>query len=166
MIPIIGINFRNALYPAIRALFIFFIGALSYGTIEVLTRGFTHISMGFLGGISFMFISYTSKLRRADKLSLIQQLIVCALFITTAELLCGMITNLIMGLAIWDYSDMPFNYLGQICLPFSLIWAIITYLGIIVEERIRIVLFHQSIPCVRLRHFNKETATREISLPL
>ncbi len=130
---------------AIKLMALFFIGALGYGAMEVMTRGFTHISMGLLGGLSFLFISYTSVLRRSGGITLMQQLILITLFITTAELLCGLIINLNLGLAIWDYTDMPLNYKGQICLPFSILWFGISYLGIIAEEYIRRGMFKEPI---------------------
>lgn len=99
-----------------------------------------------------MFISYTNRKRREGDISLLCQLLVITFFITTAELLCGIITNLIMGLNIWDYSDMPMNYLGQICLPFTVLWFAISFFGIIAEDFIRIKLFGDSIsPLIEIR---------------
>ena len=45
-----------------------------------------------------------------------------SLFITALEFMIGLVVNLIMGLNIWDYSKVPLNLLGQICLPFSGVW--------------------------------------------
>ena len=45
--------------------------------------------------------------------------------ITAAEFAAGCILNLGLGLAVWDYSDMPFQLLGQICLPYSILWAVL-----------------------------------------
>lgn len=135
----------GGLAKVIKLLTLFFIGALGYGTMEVMTRGFTHISMGLLGGLSFLFISFTSVLRRGGSVTLLQQLIVITLFITAAELICGLIINLNLGLAIWDYTDMPLNFMGQICLPFSILWFGISYLGIIAEEYVSRRIFKEPI---------------------
>ncbi len=130
-----GVYIKNSWVRSIlEGICVFFIGALSYGLLEVITRGFTHISMGLLGGLCFMFMSYTSGLREQGDLTLLQQLICVTLFITVSELLCGLIINLSLGLAVWDYSDMPLNLYGQICLPFSLLWLLITFIGIIVDD--------------------------------
>jgi uncharacterized membrane protein len=48
---------------------------------------------------------------------------VCALGITAIELVFGLIFNLWLGMNVWDYSDMPFNLLGQICPSFTLLWV-------------------------------------------
>lgn len=50
------------------------------------------------------------------------QAAVCAALVTATELAAGLILNLWLGLDVWDYSDLPLNFLGQICLPFALAW--------------------------------------------
>ncbi len=120
-------------------------GALCYGSMEIIARGFTHISMGLLGGISFVFIGLTGQLRRCGKLGLLQQLVVSAMFITVSELICGMIDNLWLKLNVWDYSGIPLNYLGQICLPFCVLWFVLSYLGALADEFIIMHIFHEQI---------------------
>ena len=44
------------------------------------------------------------------------------LIITGVELLFGLIFNIILKEHVWDYSGVPLNFLGQVCVPFSLIW--------------------------------------------
>ena len=51
---------------------------------------------------------------------------ICALFITAIELIFGIFDNLIMGWQVWDYSEMPLNFMGQICLSFSLYWYLLS----------------------------------------
>lgn len=43
---------------------------------------------------------------------------------TLAELVVGGIFKLV-GKPLWDYSDMPFNLFGVICLYFSLLWGVL-----------------------------------------
>ncbi len=50
-----------------------------------------------------------------------------ALIITAVELLFGYIFNLKYGMNVWDYSNMPLNFLGQICLPFSVLWFLLCF---------------------------------------
>ena len=40
--------------------------------------------------------------------------------ITAVELAAGLLVN--RKYAIWDYRDTPLNFMGQICLPYSLLW--------------------------------------------
>ena len=36
-----------------------------------------------------------------------------------------------------DYSNMPFNVLGQVCLPFSIIWFFLSYVAIRLDDWLR-----------------------------
>ena len=47
----------------------------------------------------------------------------CGTANTLIELCVGLICNRNEKARIWDYSRLPFNYKGQICLPFTLVWA-------------------------------------------
>lgn len=132
------------------------VGALGYGSMEVIARGFTHISMGLLGGLCFCFIAFTGNLRRQGRLTLLEQLLTATFFITTSELICGLITNLLLGLNVWDYSEVPLNYKGQICLPFSVLWFCISGFAIAVDGWIRRNIFHE----------NTQRTTAEIKSPV
>lgn len=46
----------------------------------------------------------------------------CAILVTIAEFCAGCVLNLWLGLDIWDYSEIPFNLFGQVCLPFFVAW--------------------------------------------
>ncbi len=48
-----------------------------------------------------------------------------ALLTSAMELITGYLLNRIFHARWWDYSDMPFNLGGYICLKFSIIWGII-----------------------------------------
>ena len=48
-----------------------------------------------------------------------------ALLITALEFTVGVADNLVMGWNVWDYSDMPLNLYGQICLPFTGLWFLL-----------------------------------------
>ena len=41
--------------------------------------------------------------------------------VTTVELAAGLLVN--RNYQVWNYSAMPGNFLGQICLPFTLLWV-------------------------------------------
>lgn len=102
---------------------VFIFGGVMYGALETLFRGFTHPSMLITGGLCF------AGLYAIDKhmtLSLYLRIIIGALLITAAELAAGCICNLWLGWNVWDYSHLHPNLWGQICLPFSLLWAVLT----------------------------------------
>ncbi len=98
----------------------YMLGASLYPLIEVLTRGYTHWSMSLTGGLCFLSVFWVSQSLAVRPLWL--QAAVCALLITLWELLCGLVVNRALGLGVWDYSALPFSFLGQICLPYTLVW--------------------------------------------
>ena len=50
------------------------------------------------------------------------QALCCAILVTAVEFVSGLVLNIWLGLGIWDYSDLPFNFMGQICLQFFFVW--------------------------------------------
>lgn len=66
-----------------------------------------------------------------------QQTLICAIAITGTELISGIIINICLGMNVWDYSNMPFNFLGQICPQFFIVWIVISYFGIKIFDWIR-----------------------------
>ena len=56
------------------------------------------------------------------EMPLVLQAAICTVAITVTELLAGLILNVWLGLGVWDYSHLPLNLWGQICLQFALIW--------------------------------------------
>ena len=50
------------------------------------------------------------------------QALACAALVTAAELAAGLILNVWLGLGVWDYSDLPGNFMGQICPQFCGVW--------------------------------------------
>ena len=54
--------------------------------------------------------------------------------ITTIEFFAGVLFNLHFGMKIWDYGDMPFNLLGQICPEYAIVWVGVAALGLIISR--------------------------------
>lgn len=65
------------------------------------------------------------------------QALACAVLVTVVEFIAGCILNLWLGLDIWDYSSIPFNIIGQVCLPFSLVWWVLCLVFIPVFDFLR-----------------------------
>ncbi len=107
---------------------LFSIGAVGYGMIEILWRGFTHPSMLTAGGICFCFFANMGE-KLKNKSLLIKGLIGSG-FVTVIELIFGIIFNIILKKKVWDYSRMPFNFCGQICALYSFFWVILSIIFI------------------------------------
>jgi len=133
----------------LKYLFLFIIGGVVYYSMEMLFRGYSHYSMAILGGICFIACGFLNELLSWDTSLLLQGLIGSGI-ITVLEFLTGVLVNMILHLNVWDYSNMPLNVLGQICLPFSLLWVIIAIGAIILDDYIRYCFFDEEKPRYKL----------------
>ena len=107
-----------------KNLFLFIFGAVGYMIIEILWRGKTHWSMGIAGGTCFtLFGNLWNKFKALPKIYIP---ILGSAVITIVEFISGIIFNLILKMNVWDYSKIPFNFLGQICLLFSTLWGFLS----------------------------------------
>ena len=128
---------------------LFMVGAFTYLAIEIAYRGFTHWTMGILGGFVLILVGLINEVTRKD-LPLLIQAPISSIIITIIEYWAGYILNIQMGLNIWDYSNLPFNVDGQICLYFSLLWMILGVVASIVDDLIRWKLFGEEKPNIRI----------------
>ena len=103
---------------------LFLFGGTGYGICELVWRGYTHFSMVILGGICFCVIFFANK--KFHVLSFVERCFFSGIFITSMELLCGCIVNIAFDMKVWDYSMLPFNFLGQVCLYFSILWVLLS----------------------------------------
>lgn len=111
-------------------LFIWNTGGVIYYLLEILFRGYSHWSMFALGGSAFCFCTFQGYyMRWKEKIWI--QVVRGTIFVTSLEFTTGIILNKIMGLQIWDYSKMPFQLLGQICLPFTILFSALILAGIL-----------------------------------
>jgi len=110
----------------------FVIGAIGYGLIEILWRGHTHPSMLTAGGICFTVFGSIS--RALKKVHLLYKAIIASIFVTFVELIFGIVFNIILKKNVWDYSGIPFNFKGQICLLYSVFWWILGLIFIPVAD--------------------------------
>ena len=106
---------------------VFLYGAAIYGTIEMLSRGWTHWSMLLAGGIC-MSIMY--RIANRTPYRLWQKWVLSAGVITTVEFLLGVIFNLYLNWHIWDYSTRSYNLMGQICPAYTAMWLGLSVPGI------------------------------------
>jgi len=113
---------------------LFCIGGACYVALEILWRGRSHISMFFAGGLCFLLLGQLS----CRNLSPVIKALSGTAIITGVELLAGLTVN--RNYTVWDYRDMPLSFLGQICLPFSLLWIPVSLIAMrlyrIIEEKL------------------------------
>ena len=129
----------------LKYLFLGFIGGFTYYNIELMYRGYSHISMFLLASFLFILIGLINEFLSWDT-SLFIQSIIGAIIVTVFEFITGCIVNLWLGLNIWDYSNEPLNVMGQICLPFTLIWIVLSCIAIILDDYLRYYIFNEEKP--------------------
>lgn len=100
---------------------LFLAGSWTYPALEMIWRGETHSSMALAGGICLCLINHVCCDWLGDK-NIISRCFVGAGIITGVELVMGLFLNCLLGFDIWDYSAVPLNLLGQVCLPYSFLW--------------------------------------------
>lgn len=129
--------------------YLFWFGGSFYVTLEVVYRQYSHVSMLILAGLVFIIIDLLNEIWGWET-SLILQVLVGTVIATISEFITGCIVNLWLGLNVWDYSNLPFNLYGQVCLQFTLIWMPIILLAIVLGDVIRWRFFNEEKPRYKL----------------
>ena len=132
---------------SIKPLILFGIGGFIYVAIELLWRGHTHWTMFLVGGICFLLVGYINEIFTFE-IPLVKQMAISAVIITTVEFLAGLLVN--CTYSIWDYRNLPLNILGQICLPYSILWFLLSLPAIILDDYLRYWLFGEEKPHYKL----------------
>lgn len=112
----------------------FTVGAIGYALIELLWRQRTHWTMMLAGGICFVLFSVIAKRMKGANIFL--KCAVAAISVTAVEFVFGVIFNLLFKMDVWDYSEMPFNLMGQVCPTFTVLWFALSLLMLPVAEKI------------------------------
>lgn len=130
---------------ALRPLVLIGIGGLIYALIELVFRGRTHWTMLIVGGLCFWLIGLVNEVIPWEVVFW-KQCLLGSLIVTVVEFFSGCIINLGLGWNVWDYSNLPLNLLGQICLPFSLLWILISAVAVVLDDYLRYWLYGEEKP--------------------
>ena len=79
-------------------------------------------------------------------MSFISQMVLSALIITALEFITGLIVNIWLKMDIWDYSQLPYNFMGQICLLYSIFWFLVSSVAIVLDDFLRYKIFNEEKP--------------------
>ena len=129
----------------LKSMFLGCIGGLLYIGLELLWRGHSHWTMFFLGGACFVSIGLINELIPWC-MPIWKQALIGAAIITGLEFLTGCVVNRWLGWEVWDYSGMPMNLLGQICVPYMLLWIPVAVLAIVLDDWLRYWMFGEERP--------------------
>lgn len=129
----------------IKNIVLFSVGFCLYITIECCFRGFSYPLMGCCGGLCVVILDKINDEISWD-VDLFFQSLIGGMIVTIMELVIGMIAKYTHLLPVmWDYSDIPFNFNGIICLPFFIAWLLLSIVAIFVADSINYYVFEDTI---------------------
>lgn len=137
-----------------KNIILFLVGFVVYMLIELIYRQRTYLLMGCCGGVIILILDKIN-----DKISwdvdLLLQGSIGSLVITFFEFIIGelFIHNYIP--VMWDYSNMPLNYKGIICLPFSAIWFLLSIGAVFLADAINYYLLNENDTVPYYKMFGK-----------
>lgn len=126
-----------------KNIILFTVGFCLYITMEVLFRGYSFPLMGVCAGLVVVLLDKINDYISWD-IDILVQCILGMLMVTIMELIIGTIfldTNLLP--VMWDYSNLPLNFRGIICIPFMALWMILSFIAILVADSINYYVFEE-----------------------
>lgn len=127
-----------------KTILLFLVGYCTYIAVEVTYRNISYPIMGVCGGLVIILLDKINDNISWDIDIIIQGLCGSAL-VTFFELAIGEIalhTELLP--VMWDYSNVPLNFDGVICFPFSVIWFFLSLLAIFLADAINYYILDES----------------------
>lgn len=129
----------------VKYVFLAWFGGSTYCALEVLWRGYSHWTMLVLAAVVFIIVGLLNEVW-SWQTSLALQVAAGMALATALEFITGCIVNLWLGWDVWDYSDMPGNLMGQICPQYTLLWAALVLVAILLDDYIRWRFFGEEKP--------------------
>jgi len=129
---------------------LFTVGFFVYIGIEIVFTSITELSpightspwMGVVGGISFICMGL---LNERNNWNLWLSCLTAAIICTVIELISGLILNVWLGYYVWDYSCIPLNFMGQICLLYSFFWFVLSIFAFWLDDVVRWMLYKSGL---------------------
>ena len=136
---------KDILKRVIKYTVLFIAFSALYVWIEIMFRNRSDRSMALLSGVLGVTLGLLNNIIPWS-IGLVQQgLIGGFLIVTPMEYFVGkFLVN--QDLSIWNYSNMPWNIEGQICLPFTFIWCVISVIVVVLDDYLRYFIFDEEKP--------------------
>eukprot|EP01130_Rhizamoeba_saxonica_P013002 TRINITY_DN5521_c0_g1_i1.p1 TRINITY_DN5521_c0_g1~~TRINITY_DN5521_c0_g1_i1.p1 ORF type:complete len:241 (-),score=15.67 TRINITY_DN5521_c0_g1_i1:67-789(-) len=141
----------GAFYINIETFFKAFKGDMVNGTRPNYTSDIVYISLigwssvwvFFVAGLLGLLLSLINELFFFRKyIPAFFRWIVGTAIMTIVELGAGLILNVGLGLEIWNYDHLPYNFMGQIALEYVIIWSIIVPAVYWLNDMVRLFVFN------------------------
>jgi uncharacterized membrane protein len=142
-----------------RLFILWFVLGMCYATVELLWRGVTYLPMIFVGGLCGLCVGLLNQHPIFCDRRIWQQCLIATALTLFIEYVSGYILNIRLGLHIWDYSSMPLNLNGQICLLYAALWFLLMPFAAYLDDWLRWKLFDEAQPPGRVLQNYKELFT-------
>lgn len=110
-----------------------------------------------IGGLCGLLIGGINQYPRFSNLPVYKQALIGTAIVLIIEYFTGYVLNIKLGLNIWDYSALPLNISGQICLLYGLLWFLLMPFAVWLEDYLRWRLWNErtyySIGNIYIRFF-------------
>lgn len=127
-----------------KSILLFLVGYCTYISIEVTYRNISYPIMGICGGLAILLLDKIND-NISWNVDLCLQGLCGSALITFFELIIGEIAlNTSLLPVMWDYSNVPLNFDGVICLPFSIVWFFLSILAIFLADAINYYVLDES----------------------
>jgi len=125
----------------------YFLGIVYYsleGVFHLFTNGgWANVLMLPVGGFCCLAVGQLNQIPAFYRLNVLFQSLAGAVIITLVEFVSGFILNVWLGMGIWDYSRLPLNIMGQVCIFFTVIWFMLVPAAIWLEDIFRLKLWDE-----------------------
>ncbi|MFO7161144.1 MAG: hypothetical protein DIU81_006655, partial [[Clostridium] cellulosi] len=105
-----------------RLLVLWILLGMGYTTLELLFRGVTYVQMLWIGGLVGVLVGLLNEHPAYYNRLMWQQCLLGTIITDVIEFISGYVLNIVLHRNIWDYSSMPYNFHGQICLFMTIAW--------------------------------------------
>jgi uncharacterized membrane protein len=129
-----------------RFIVLWVIFGLCYAGMEILYRGYTFIEMVWIGGLCGVLVGLLNQMPIFSSLRIWQQSFIGTGITILIEFVSGYIFNIQMHLNLWNYNNIPLNFMGQICLRAAIAWFFLMPFVIYLDDWLRWKLFNEPRP--------------------
>ena len=99
-----------------------------------------------LGGVIGILLGLFNEWPRIRKMNVFFHALFGTLLIFILEFGSGIILNIFLRFNIWDHSEIPLNLLGQIALPYAIVWFFLCPFVFWLDDYLKFVLYKKGNP--------------------
>jgi len=104
--------------------------------------GWANIAMLPVGGLCGVLIAIMNENPKFKGRKMAVKALYGMAVLVVVEFASGYVMNIMMGMNVWDYSNRPFNFMGQICLAYAALWFMFTPFIIWFDDFIRFKMWN------------------------